>query len=162
MEHAVLFAQIVAVAGLAGWLTLGARDNILYPAVNETYTAEVLSMARMREEYPDAYALVAHRAITNRRTQLAAFRIVVAIEVLTSLLLWLGVAGLVLALAGVVSHDSARALSICGTAAFCGIWSGFLVVGNHFSYWFCHEGAQNTHFQMTIWGMATLILLVQG
>ena len=53
-------------------------------------------------------------------------------------------------------------IALFGATAFVAIWSGFLVVGNYFSYWFCHEGAQNTHYQMTLWGLATAILLIQG
>jgi predicted small integral membrane protein len=162
MELAILGAQIVGTAGLAGWLTLGLWDNLRYPSMNETYTAEVLSMARLRAEYPEAYALVAHRAITDRRRQLLAFRAVVAVEALASFLLWAGTVALLLALAGAVAVESARAIAICGATAFFGIWTGFLVVGNHFNYWFCNEGAQNTHFQMTLWGIATTVLLTQG
>ncbi|MFL2786550.1 MAG: DUF2165 family protein [Paracoccaceae bacterium] len=37
-----------------------------------------------------------------------------------------------------------------------------MIAGNWFCYWFCHEGAQNTHFQMTLWGMATMVLIAIG
>ncbi|MEE2945253.1 MAG: DUF2165 family protein [Pseudomonadota bacterium] len=35
-----------------------------------------------------------------------------------------------------------------------------MVAGNWFCYWFGHEGAQNTHFQLLQWGVLTLILLL--
>ena len=146
METAILLVQIVATSGLAGWLVLGVRDNILHPAMNETYTAEVLEMRRLRTEYPEAYAQVVHRAVTDRRLQVLAFRAVVIAELVAAVLLCAGTVALVLAMIGVTSSESARALA----------------VGNYFYYWFCHEGAQNTHYQMTLWGIGTAILVSQG
>ncbi|MFK7744428.1 MAG: DUF2165 family protein [Roseobacter sp.] len=162
MQTALLLAQIVATGSITAWLFTGLRDNILYPSVNETYTAEVMAMTRMRTEYPDAFAEVSHRAITDRRVQVFAFRTVVAAEGLATLLLAVGTGALIMALFGAVDAQNARAFAIYGASAFLAVWASFLVVGNHFSYWFCHEGAQNTHYQMTLWGLGTLILLAQG
>ncbi len=162
MDTALLVAQIVATGALAGWLTTGVRDNILFPSLNETYTAEVLEIARMREEYPEAYKEVAHRAITDRRVQVWAFRLVVLAELSATILLWTGVVALVMALAGAMAADTARMLATYGATAFITVWSAFLIVGNYFCYWFGHEGAQNTHFQLTLCGLGTLILLAQN
>ena len=162
METAILFAQLVTTTALAGWLTTGVRDNLLYPSLNETYTAEVLEITRMREEYPEAYEKVAHRAIIDRRLQLWAFRLVVAAELTATVLLWIGTMALLLALPGAIDAEVARTWAVIGVVAFVCVWSSFLIVGNHFCYWFGHEGAQNTHFQLTIWGVGTLMLLAQG
>ncbi|MEM9577340.1 MAG: DUF2165 family protein [Pseudomonadota bacterium] len=161
METALLLAQCVTTAALAGWLTTGVRDNILYPTLNETYTAEVFEIARMRDEYPDAFKVVAHRVIANRKLQLLAFRLVVLSELTATILLWIGTSALALALFGVVTAESARALAMIGATAFVALWAAFLIVGNHFCYWFGHEGAQNTHFQLMLSGIGTLILLAQ-
>ncbi|TNF65098.1 MAG: DUF2165 family protein [Rhodobacteraceae bacterium] len=162
LDTALLFAQTVAVAGIAGWIVTGVYDNLRHPQNNEFYTAQVMSLARMREAYPDEYARVAHRAITSRGLQIAAFRLVVAVELVAALVLSAAVLALALALPGLVDASLARALGLVGAAIFTGIWAGFLVMGNYFCYWFCHEWGQNTHYQMTLWGMATLILLAQG
>ena len=158
----LLIAQLVATALIAGWLTLGVWDNIRHPANNETYTAEVMAMSRMQVEYPDAFANVAHRAVTDRRWQLLAFRLVVLGELLGALLLLLGTSALASALIGWTEAALAREFAMLGATVFTAIWGGFLVVGNYFCYWFCHEGAQNTHYQMTLWGLGTLILLAQS
>jgi len=84
---------------------------------------------------------------------------VVAAECLAALVLWIGVVALLMSLAGMGSADTGRSIAMIGTMLFTGVWAGFLIVGNHFCYWFCHEGAQNTHYQMTLWGIGTLILL---
>ncbi len=159
METTLLAVQAVATGLMAAWLTLGVRDNILYPDANEAITAEVMEMSRMRNDYPEVFAPVAKRAITNRRVQLLAFRCVVLAEAITALILWAGVALLITAVTGYGSADTARIVAIVGAMSFTSVWASFLIVGNHFCYWFCHEGAQNTHFQMTLWGLGTTILI---
>lgn len=155
----LLIAQTAALALPALWLTLGVRDNLFFPELNETFTAQVFALERMQEDYPEDYARVRHRAITNRKVQKAAFRLVVLAELATVIVLWIGVALLVLALLASVPVSTARTVAMLGALMFTMIWGMFTVVGEHFSYWFCHEGAQNTHFQMMIWGMTNLILL---
>ncbi|MEL7166616.1 MAG: DUF2165 family protein, partial [Pseudomonadota bacterium] len=94
MDTTLVAAQTLATGLIAAWLTLGVRDNLMHPSVNETYTAEVMEMTRMRDEYPEAFAPVAHRAVTSRALQLLAFRTVVAAELIATLILWAGVIGL--------------------------------------------------------------------
>ena len=66
---------------------------------------------------------------------------------------------LALAVFRVVPADTARAIALFAATGFTAIWGAFLVAGNHFSYHFGHEGSQNTHFQMTLWGMANMIFI---
>ncbi len=155
----LLIAQICATASIAAWLTLGALDNIRHPQVNETYTAQVMAMTRMAEEYPDEFKLVAHRAVTNRKFQAGMFRLVVIAETIATLVLWAGVLVMIASLLGLSSNETGRVIAMCGSVMFTCVWSGFLIVGNYFCYWFCHEGAQNTHYQMTLWGLGTSILI---
>ena len=159
MENTILAAQALATSLIAAWLTLGVRDNILYPSVNETYTAEVMEMQRIKEGFPEAYAPVAHRAVTNRRLQLLAFRCVVAGELIACIVLMLGTLALGLALIGIVAPLTAKSIAIIGATLFTAVWAGMLVGGNHFNYWFGHEGAQLTHYHMNLWGLALIILL---
>ncbi|MEQ9692999.1 DUF2165 family protein [Shimia sp. SDUM112013] len=154
-----LFAQAVSLALPAAWLTTGVRDNILYPSVNETYTAQVFTMERMAQDYPEEFARVAHRAIHNRSLQTLAFKAVVVLEVIATLVMWVGVILLFMSLFGGVTVSAARSVALFGALLFTSIWAMFTIVGNHFSYWFCHEGAQNTHFQMTLWGLGNMIFL---
>ena len=160
LDVMVLIAQCVAVFFLAAWLSIGFIENVRHPGLNETFTAQVLSMERMRDDFPEAYEVVAHRRIESSRMQKFLFRLIVFWEGLATLALWLGVAGLILAIFGMVEPSSARAIGVFGVLLFTATWAGFLIVGNWFCYWFCHEGAQNTHYQMTLWGLATLVLLV--
>ncbi|MEE4189645.1 MAG: DUF2165 family protein [Roseobacter sp.] len=162
METTLLLAQILATGALAGWITIGVSDNIRYPSLNETFTAEVFEIRRMRNEYPEAFEKIAHRVVSNRSLQVAAFRLVVVAELTATVLLWIGTVALVLSLLGALANETARMFATLGAIAFTGVWSGFLIVGNYFCYWFGHEGAQNTHFQLVIWGVGTLILIAQG
>ena len=159
LELVTLGAQAISVALIAAWLTIGVSDNIRHPDMNRAITAEVLAMGRMQREYPSDYARVAHRAVTDPVAHNRAFRLVVLVELTGTALLWIGVAALVGALVGAVARPDARALALAGAATFTAIWGGFLIVGNYFCYWYCHEGAQNTHYQMTLWGLGTMIFL---
>lgn len=158
-DFALLFAQTVATGSAAAWMYTGVRDNILYPSLNETFTAEVMEMRRIQADYPEAYEPVAHRAVTDRSKQLLAFRAVVAVEALACLMLALGSFALILALFGIVNPMTAKAIALVGAAIFMAVWAGMLIVGNHFSYWFGHEGAQVTHYHMHLWGLGLIILL---
>lgn len=162
LETAILVVQSASVLFLALWLTTGVFENIFYPSLNSTFTAEVLEMKRLREDYPDAYALVSHRRITDPRLQTFLFRIIVFWELVATMLLWVSAIMLTLAASSDFDPATARIWALIATLAFTSTWAAFLIVGNWFCYWFGHEGAQNTHFQMTLWGLATLILLTVG
>lgn len=155
----LLLAQTCATGFLALWLTTGVWENLRHPQLNSAFTAEVLSMSRMREAYPQDYARVAHRRIDSPAMQTLLFRLIVGWECLALLALWIGTGAMAAALIGATPPDTARALALLGALLFSATWAGFLIAGNWFCYWFCHEGAQNTHFQMTLWGTATMVLL---
>ncbi|MEM0945097.1 MAG: DUF2165 family protein [Pseudomonadota bacterium] len=159
MEWVILLAQTGTTFWLAAWLTLGLRDNLVHPEMNETFTRQVLQMDRMRADFAEHYRMIAHRRVTSPWLQRALFWAIVAAEAVACLVLWVGVVWLGLALAGLATPETARAAALLGALLFTSVWSGFLVAGNHFAYWYCHEGAQNTHFQMTIWGTAAMIFL---
>jgi len=144
----------------AAWITLGARDNLLHPDLNETFTAEVVSMARMQRDYPESFARLHHRAIISRSLQRTLFRLIVASEVAVAIAMWLGVLLLLLASAGIVPLWMATLIAAVAMVGFVGIWSAMLICGNHFCYWFCHEGTQVTHFHLVIWGMGNLLALI--
>ncbi len=158
IEFALLIAQTSATFFLAAWLTTGALENLLKPVLNSTFTGEVMEMSRMAVDYPDHFELVKHRAVKNKRVQRLLFRLIVLWECIAAIVLWIGVVMLALALFGAAA-EAARAYALVGATLFTATWSGFLVVGNWFCYWYCHEGAQNTHYQMTLWGLGTMILL---
>ena len=161
-EIMLLITQTATVFFLACWLSTGVFENLFYPYLNSDFTSQVLDMTRMREEYPDAYEKVAHRRVSNPVVQQWLFRLIVLWETVAVLALWTGAVTLLLAVFGRVEPDFARALGLLGTLLFTSTWAGFLIVGNWFCYWFCHYEGQNTHYQMTLWGMATLILLAVG
>lgn len=162
METMILLGQTCLVGYLAAWLFLGVRDNVLHPTMNGAFTAEVLGLDRLREGFPEAYARIAHRRVTDPVLRRLAFRFIVACEVLVCALLWVGTAWMALALVGAADPQAARPVALAGALGFTSLWAGFLIVGNHFAYWFCHEWAQNTHFQMVLWGIGTMVFLVLG
>ena len=89
-----------------------------------------------------------------------AFIAIVASETLVALVMLAGTAALLLAAFGVVDAEFARVLAAIGVLGFTLIWSAFLVGGQWVHYWAGAEGAQHTHFMLTIWGSVVLCLLV--
>ncbi len=159
METMVAIAQTCLTAHLGAWLLLGVRDNIVHPSMNGTGTKEVLELTRLREEYPEDYRLIEGRRVTNHALQRAIFVFIVCFEVLVCLVLWGATLWMALALGGLADLEQARIAALVGTLGFTSIWSGFLIVGNHFAYWYCHQWSQNTHFQMVLWGIGTMVFL---
>ena len=162
MDLMLLVAQAVNLGFITLWLSIGLRDNILYPSINETFTAEVLDLTRMRQDYPSCHDQMAQRRVQGRAAQRRVFWLAVAWEALTVLALWIALLAMAAALSGWVEAETARVIAMAAALMFTATWAGFLVIGNHFAYWLCHDGAQNTHYQMMLWGLGTMILLVSG
>ncbi len=160
LDTVLLAVACLNLAFMAAWLTVGALENLLHPFLNETYTAQVMDMERMREEYPEAYDHVAYRRLTDPGLRRLLFRFIVLWELLATAGLWVGTLTLGGAVLGLSEPDTAIALGLIGTALFCSVWAGFLIAGNYFCYWFGHEGGQNTHFQMLHWGLANAVILI--
>ena len=161
-DFVLLIAQTMTLSAITAWLSIGVSDNLRYPEFNEGSTSRVIGMHGMEAEYPEEFARVAHRAVRDRTWQLRLFRLAVSAELIAVALLALGLGAMVLAILGVTPAATARAFALLGAAAFTAVWSGFLVVGNYFCYWFDAEGGQSTHFQMTLWGLANMIFLSLG
>lgn len=157
----LLFAQMLMVLMLTLWLSLGVFDNLRHPKVNGLFVGQVLELELLKAEFPELYEMHKARAVHSKAVQAWMFRAIVCAEGLAVLLLWGGVLSLCGALFGAVAAAEAQAFATLGVLAFTMIWSGFLVAGNYWCYWMCHEGAQNTHFQMTLWGIGVMILLAQ-
>jgi hypothetical protein len=161
MADVMIWVQGAAVLLPALWLTAAVRDNILHPELNAPYVAQTLDMAEMRRDYPEAYAVMAHRRVRSPRVARLFFLAAVAWEILAALLLWGAVGAFVAAGLGAISPATAQAAGLVAAMAFTATWGGFLIVGNHFCYWYARESGQTTHFHMLFWGIATTILLAQ-
>ncbi|MEM8793646.1 MAG: DUF2165 family protein [Pseudomonadota bacterium] len=159
MDVAILIAQTCLTAFLAAWLTVGVRDNIFHPQINEIFTSQVLGLARLEQDAPMDFALIQHRRVQSRNAQKALFWFIVWAELAVSVFMWVGVALMLLAIFGIADPDTAKAVALLGCLGFTSIWAGMLVAGNHFAYWYFHEWAQNTHFQLAYWGMGAMIFL---
>ncbi|SDD42851.1 DUF2165 family protein [Ruegeria marina] len=159
LDQILLVTCAVNLAFMAAWLTVGAIENLFHSFLNETYTAEVMDMLRMREDYPEAYAHVSYRRLTNPRLRKGLFAFIVAWELLATLVLWLGAGAAAGAALSLVAVATALSLALVGVLLFCSVWAGFLIAGNYFCYWFGHEGGQNTHFHMLLWGLGNTLLI---
>lgn len=159
---ALPIAQTAAILFLAAWMFTGVKDNWLHPDMNRAIVAVILRIERLEQLYPDDFAQVRHRRVESAFWHRAIFRLIVIWESLTVILCSIAAGAMVWALVGDGSLEFARALALLGATAFTATWAGFLSFGNHWVYWYCHEWGQNSHFQLLLWGLATMILLAVG
>jgi len=110
-------------------------------------------------EYPEIKAKPGHRAITDRRVARCLFALLVTAEVVSSLLLLAGSAGLFLILVGFVPVEFALWVAIAGATTFTGVWASLLIGGQRYYYWYALFG-QGTHLLTTLWGLGTLLVLL--
>ncbi|WP_121065567.1 DUF2165 family protein [Chachezhania antarctica] len=156
----ILLAQCFAVSALAGWMLTGLWDNLAHPRINADLVDEVLTLARLKTDYPDAYARLKHREVRSPAFRRTVFGLAIALESAAVLGLACGSVLLFLAMLGIVPATLARSAALIGTVLFSSVWAGFVIAGNYFCYWCGHEGAQNTHFQLLLCGLGTMILLI--
>ncbi|MFK7792685.1 MAG: DUF2165 family protein [Devosiaceae bacterium] len=160
MELLTLVAQTVLVGLLAGWLVIGAYENIRAPEVNLALVRDVFSMTMIEDEAPAVYALVKRNQITSHGFQKGVFTLIVTFETLVALGLTLGTGMLALSIFGAIEANYAQLFAGWAVLGFIAIWGLFLVGGNWFHYWVAHKGSQHTHYFMTLWGMVTLGFLL--
>ena len=160
MELLTLVSQTVLVGLLAGWLVIGAYENIRAPEVNLALVRDVFSMDAIAQEMPAVYEQVKRNRVTSERLQTGLFGLIVAFETCVAAGLVLGTAMLALAAGGVVDAQTARLFAGWAVLGFILIWGLFLVGGNWFHYWVAHKSTQHTHYFMTFWGILTLGWLI--
>lgn len=159
METLTILGQALLVGLLAGWLVIGAVENIRAPSANRDLVAAVLSMRRVAEEKPAIYAVTKGNRIENPAIHSAVFAAIVVVEVIVAAVLTLGAALLLLAALGLAGAATARAVAVAGTLGFTAIWGAFLVGGQWVHYWAAWKDTQFTHYFMTLWGAVTFIAL---
>lgn len=159
LETAIAIAQALLVGLQALWLSLAVFLNLHRPRVNGALVEEVMTMRPVRQ-FPEIFEEVSGQRCERPALHRWAFRLVVAVELLVALSLLAATALLLLSLGGAVSAETARALAILAVAGFTAIWAAFLIGGEWFAYWAGSPGLQQTHFFMTLWGIATLAVLV--
>lgn len=145
---------------LCSWMVVAVADNWRHPAMNRDALAMVLRLDLLAKEYPDVFAQLAHRRVEDERSIAAIFALVRWFETLAALMLLAATLALLTAAAGLVAGGAATAAAVTATLLFILIWSGFIIGGNYFCYWYCHGWAQANHFFLMIWGLLVLIVLL--
>ncbi len=160
MDVLLLLVDAALVAGLAVWMTVAVADNWRHPKLNEEAVAMVVRFDLMAEQYPDDYLALAHRRIDDPRTIGLVFRAMRLAETLAAVLLILATLSLLAAATGFLSPVFAQGFAIASCAFFVCIWAGFVIGGNYFAYWYCHQWAQSNHFMMMYWGLFVLLIVL--
>ena len=160
METLVLLIEAALVGSLAAWMCVAVFDNWRHPKLNKDAVAMVMRFELMEKDYPDDFALVAHRKIENPKIIDWSFQGIRLAETLAAILLAVSFCLLIAAAFGVVSQPFASGLAIAATAFFALIWAGFIIGGNYFHYYYCHQWGQSNHFMFMYWAFFVLIILM--
>lgn len=160
METILLLVDALLVAGLCVWMTVAVADNWRHPKMNEETVAMVVRFDLMAELYPDDFRQIAHRRIDDPRTIGRLFRAIRLVETVSAAALCVSVLLLVLAAWGAIHTVVATAVALISAAFFTTIWAGFLIGGNYFAYWYCHQWAQSNHFMLMFWGLFVVVVLL--
>lgn len=159
LDLSLTLAQIGLLASLTAWMFTGARDNWLFPYMNQNAIAMVVRMDGLEAAFPDDYTCIAHRRITDDQHIRLLYRLIVLWESLATLLLAFGTIAVGLSLIDLVGSETARGIGMLAALVFTLTWAGFTIGGNHFGYWYLHAPTQATHFLLALWGTGTMILL---
>jgi predicted small integral membrane protein len=160
MATVMLLVEAALVAGLGTWMAVAVYDNWRHAKLNRDGVAMVMRFDIMERDYPDDFRLVAHRKVTNEGVITLAFQIIRLAETLAAVVLFAGVFGLLGAAFGTFDAEAARVFAMVGCAYFTLIWAGFIIGGNYFHYYYCHQWGQSNHFMFMYWGFFVLLVLM--
>ena len=160
MDSLLLLVDAALLAGLSVWMSVAVADNWRHPKLNEEAVAMVLRFDLMAEQYPDDYKMLAHRRIEDRRTIRFLFQSMRLAETIAAALLVLATVSLLAAAVGLLTPLFSHGFAILSTTYFVCIWMGFVIGGNYFAYWYCHQWAQSNHFMVMYWGLFVLLILL--
>ncbi|TNF65141.1 MAG: DUF2165 family protein [Rhodobacteraceae bacterium] len=159
MDQVLLLVEAALVAGPGLWMAVAVFDNWRHPRLNEAAVATVVRLDLLAQDYPEDFALIAHRRIDAPRTIRRLFWAIRLAETVAAAALIGSALLLLLAAGALVPVALATGAAIVSAAFFTLIWAGFLIGGNYFAYWYCHQWAQSNHFMLMVWGLLVLLVL---
>ncbi|MEM9247912.1 MAG: DUF2165 family protein [Pseudomonadota bacterium] len=160
MGAVLLLVEAVLVASLGIWMAVAVYDNWRHPRLNREAVATVMRLDLMARDFPDDYAFVSHRRVDSNRLIDVAFHTIRWAETVAAMILGVSSALLIVAAFGWAPATLANGLAVLATTYFCAIWAGFIIGGNYFHYYFCHQWGQSNHFMFMYWGLFVLVILI--
>jgi len=160
MDAVMLLVEAALVAGLGTWMAVAVTDNWRHPKLNRDAVAMVMRLDLMERDFPDDYKVVAHRRIDNEAFITLCFNLIRLAETAAAVILFAAALALALASFGAADMAFATNAALLATTFFILIWSGFIVGGNYFHYYFCHQWGQSNHFMFMYWGFFVLLVLL--
>lgn len=134
---AIRFAKIMLVAAVALLLSLISFGNLTDYKTNLVFVQHVLSMDTI---YP--FSAIRYRAITNPALHQVAYMVIIAVEVITAMLCWIGAIRLARRVrADAALFNRAKTVAIAGLTLGFLLWQvGFMSIGGEwFGMWQSQE-----------------------
>ncbi|MEM1373058.1 MAG: DUF2165 family protein [Pseudomonadota bacterium] len=158
----ILFGLIdaSAVATLAIWAVVAVGDNWRFPKMNREAVAMVVRMDMLEADFPEDFAYVAHRRVADPKRIDFLFQLIRMVETISAAMLCLSVILLFIAALSAAGGEFALGFAALSVMGFGGIWAAFIIGGNWFAYWYCHQWAQSNHFMLLSWSFFVLLILL--
>ncbi|MEM1232720.1 MAG: DUF2165 family protein [Pseudomonadota bacterium] len=160
MESVFGLIDAAAVATLAVWAIVAVGDNWRFPKMNRDAVATVVRMDLLEADFPDDFAQVAHRRVADPKRIDFLFELIRMAETVSAVTLCLSVLVLFFSAFGAADADFAQGLALLSVMGFAAIWAAFIIGGNWFAYWYCHQWAQSNHFMLLSWSFLVVIILL--
>jgi predicted small integral membrane protein len=159
--EALTWGKAVVVAGFAAYLALFVINNLIDPATNSAAVGRMMSMRELRDDPPWGQGVL-WRAVDSPAVHKIAYRLVIAAQALTSVVLWW--ATVMFVRAAITGYQpgalrSAVALADLGLCLFIGIWLSFILTGLWFSYWVNMGPIQQGHLTLLLISIAGTVLV---
>jgi predicted small integral membrane protein len=155
-----LVPGVVALAGLAAWMSVAVGNNIVDRGTNIHLLGVMFKMELLRDE-PVLGRGLAGRARTSSRFARAALTGVIIAQVIIAALLWLAAGALICAWTGQVARPVAVGLANLAVASFLGLWVLFLTGGLWFGYWMKMPQVQQVHLSLLTIALLMLVLIAE-
>src|SRR6478735_1185463 len=155
----VRYCKAALVAVVAVFFSIIAFDNVVDYGSNWQFVQHVLSMDTI---FPNSS--LRWRAITNPTLQMLGYWSIIAAEATAAILLWWGVARLMMAAPSAARFAVAKAIAVAGlTLGFVLFGLGFVVVGGEwFAMWQSQvwNGQQKAFEFISMIGIVLIVLLI--
>jgi predicted small integral membrane protein len=128
----IRLSKTALVAAIAFFATLTAFGNVTDYGTNWAFVQHVLSMDTV---FPTT--TIKYRAVDNLTLQTAAYVLIIAAEMMTAILCWIGAARLLLASGNAVAFNRAKGFAVVGLTLGFLVWQvGFMSIGGEwFGMW---------------------------
>jgi hypothetical protein len=157
MIEPLLLSKLVAIGGLAVWLSIIVLNNARNFAGGAAAVGMMMSMQPFQDP-PVIDTPLLSRRVTSTSWHRAVLGLVLAVEIVVALALWAACFMLIGTISGSVGVSAATSAANLALAGFLALVFVMMWGGAWFAYYVKQEGAQITHLALLCVGLAAMVV----